>query len=259
MVSFLMLFVLLCWCSEQEIEIAQQEDKAAEQTVTVTASEKDKIELGTTGHSVLCMIFLGKDEKKNADVITTVTKLRRSLQHKIHTIVFPFQIQQEKAAQDIIKEHSINKFPAVVVDGKLLAEGESLEQVCKQAARRKPINISLHLAIGIVDKETFVAMFYLCSFKQGGFIENGRVMVYVVDDNKLQTDVYPPNVFKALIADSKDYNVGSGSCHVPETVHWQIPEGLDPKNLRALMVVYDGKGKILGTCCSDEDCTEKEE
>ena len=43
MVSFLMLFVLLCWCSGQEIEIAQQEDKAAEQTVTVTASEKDKI------------------------------------------------------------------------------------------------------------------------------------------------------------------------------------------------------------------------
>lgn len=205
---------------------------------------------------MLCMVFLGQDEKANADTIARVSELRNSLKHKIHIIVFPADSQQDKPAEDIINACSISKFPAVVVDGKLLAQGKSLQGAYEEAARRKTIDIDQHLATDIIDSQTLVAMFYVCSYVEGQTIENGRVMVYVTKDNEYQAGVNLPSVFIALIADSKDYYVLSNSCHAPEKAYWEFPEDIEAKTLKVIMVVYDGEGNILGTCCSADDCME---
>lgn len=235
------MLALVCSCSDKKTELV---------------SGKEKGERRSNGHSILCMIFLSKDEKMNAETITIVKKLTKSLQHKFHPIIFTPQSQQAKAAQDIIDEYGVSKFPAVVIDGKMLAEDESLEEVCKEASGRKTITISQHLATDVLEEKHLVTMFYICCFEEGEYIDDGRVMVYVVENNKHE-DRYLPNIFRALIADSKEYNVESGSCHAPETVYWEIPEGTDPKSLRVVMAIYDSDGKILGTCCSAEDCTER--
>lgn len=248
----LLSLTLLCSCANQETESVEEKDETADTTETI----EDVVDTDSATHSIFGMVILSEDENTNAEMIAAVKKLRNSLQHKIHTLVFNVQSQQEEAVQDIINKHNVREFPAVIIDGKLLTEGESLEQAAEEAAKREMITIDQNLARDIIDEETLVVTFYICCYKEGEYIENGRVMVYLVERDEYE-ETYIGDTYRALIADSKEYYVESGSCHVPEMVYWQIPEGVDPEYLHIVMVVYDDEDKVLGTCCSAEDCSEK--
>ena len=95
----LLSLTLLVSCTTQETEFVDGRDKAGDETVNTEETERGGVEIDSTTHSMLCMVFLGEDKKANADMIAEVTKLRESLQHRIHPLIFTAQSQQEKAVQ----------------------------------------------------------------------------------------------------------------------------------------------------------------
>ncbi len=205
-----------------------------------------------TEFSGLCKVFLGTDEKTNFRVLEAVQKAVEGRKHLLHSIVFPAVVQKEKAVEEEIQQYKISSFPAIVMNDQLLTSPDELEKAALESSKPPRVAITAHLEKEIVDKTNLTVMCYMCCFVEGESIDKGRVAIYVTEDSATKDPL-----FKTLIADNRDYNIEIGSCHAPETFYWAIPKEVDQKSLKAIMVAYDGKGKILGTCCTLDDCTEK--
>lgn len=202
--------------------------------------------------SGLCKVFLGPDEKANTSTLETVRKVGESRKHMLHSVVFPAGVQKEKAVADEIQQYKISSFPAIVMNDRLINSPDELEKIAIESSKAPRVTITAHLEKELVDQTNLTVMCYMCCFVEGEFIKKGRVMIYVVEES----DAKDP-IFKTLISDKKDYSIETASCHAPETSYWTIPKEVVQKNLKAIMVSYDGDGKILGTCCTSDECTEK--
>ncbi|MBF0543945.1 MAG: hypothetical protein HQM08_05920 [Candidatus Riflebacteria bacterium] len=213
---------------------------------------------GRTEFNALAKVFLGTDEKENAKALEAVQKVSTKLKHQIHEVVFPKEAQLSKEVQDEIKDNNIasTSLPVIVVDDKVLKPGDDLEKLVNEIIKVKRVTITAHLEKDIDEKNNLILMGYVCCFVGDELIEKGRVKFYVIED-VVQKDSSTLPTFKAVLSDNRDYLVESQSCHAPETLYWAIPKGVDGKNLKGLISVWDGKGQMLGTACSSEDCTEK--
>jgi|GEM_PF-4924672 len=219
-----------------------------------SATFAEKKQEGKKEFSVLCKVFLGTDEKANTEILGEVKRITEAKKHSIHTIIFPAAIQNDKGVQDEIKMYNVATFPALIIDEKILDKTTDLGKTVEEASKIDRVILTPHLEKDVDEKKNLIATCYICCFIEGQSVENGRLMVYAVDETP-QKDGCVSSIFKTLIVDNREYNIESASCHAPKTFYWPIPQDTDPKYIKLIMIAYDGKGKILGTCCSSE-CSE---
>ncbi|MFC1582389.1 hypothetical protein ACFL4W_02500 [Planctomycetota bacterium] len=233
--------IVFCACGKKGTAADTPKPKTGETAAGPTGEEKCK------GPKVLTIVFLSGDAAKDNPLLKQVAEARGG-EAKLCVMTIDQKQMEDAAIKALTDFLRVTAFPVVTLDGLPVTGEATVAAALKEHLGCRMAGAEAKLENEINDKGEAELLFFGCADKSGP-LENGRMFVLAALSEKLAAPEMKVHRLKAVIADRPDYSVTAGSCHVPETLNWKIPENL-AEGLTVIAAICDSEGRVLGMACS---------
>lgn len=205
--------------------------------------------------SVTACLFLNADEPSR-QLAEQFERYRSAAPHRIHLLCFVEGVTPDpifKAYRDILH---VKQIPSVVFDATHCIDGTNtvaLTGTLDRCFNKVASRLSMELHGGIIAKRELSIGFIMCNHVRATEVR-GYIAAFAYESNVSVGTWRCQRVVRHLLEEKSAYAIPAKLCKPPLLLKWKLPEGVQPDQTGALILILDESGQVIDSICTEKPC-----
>lgn len=209
-----------------------------------------------TNSSTVAFLFLDRGEASRR-LSEQMETYRRAAPHRIHVVCFVEGLTPAAILNAYRDRFHVVRTPSAVFDGHALVDGTNAVAVAGTLDRcyEKPLSrLSMELHGGVIAGRQLSLGFIMCNHASRRDA-HGSVSAFAVENGVPLDGWRCDHVVWQVMIEERQYAIPMGRCQAPAMMKWELPAGVAPAQVGALVLILDEEGRLIDSICTEQPCS----